>query len=185
MIFQWVRILATIAPILVVASLTSTYWGVRRRVQLQAGNLLIEVVRPRAKKVETAGVVLYTMLFASLVGLLVFDAFSANEDMTTSRILQEAVFTFSMYAWLGMYWAGFRPTYVEFRERGLVCGAHFWPWESIREWSWSDGGYSLLLKMPDRINTYGIARRDVEAIEAILEEHLGPARQRSRQPVIA
>ena len=141
--------------------------------------MLLEVVRPRAKKVETAGVVLYTMLFASHVRLLVDDAFSANDAMATSRILQEAVFTFSMYASLGIYWAGFRPIYVEFRERGLVCGPHFWPWESIREWNLSDGGPSLLLKMPDRINTYGIARRDAETVEAILEEHLGPARQRS------
>jgi hypothetical protein len=98
MIFQWVRILSTIAPLICVASMTSTCWGVRRRIQLQAGNLLLEVVRPRAKKVETAGVVLYTMLFACLLGLLVLDAFSANEDMTTSRILQDWVFTFSMYA---------------------------------------------------------------------------------------
>ncbi len=62
--------------------------------------------------------------------------------------------------------------YVEFRERGIVCGACYWPWESIRACDWSDEGFTLRLKWRHGITKYQLRPQDKEAVQRVLDEHL-------------
>jgi hypothetical protein len=54
-----------------------------------------------------------------------------------------------------------------------ILESELWPWESIREWGWKDGGFTLRLKVPYNIMWYRIAQSDKESVQAILEQHVG------------
>jgi hypothetical protein len=153
--------------------LTVSWLFHRTRVEKLGGILVLQVVRPRLKRVETAFVSLYAVLVAISIFYLALIALPAGEVVSLSEVL------LILFTWVSLlYWPCFKWRRVEFRERGLVCGHDFWPWEGIREWAWRDGGYSLRLRLPYCINTYGIASEDKNAIQATLEEHLGTMKQR-------
>jgi hypothetical protein len=169
-------------PVLITVVLAAIFarslWLSRRGVQELAGSLLLKAVRPRAKKLEAAGVVVLVVLCSIYIltapGLQPRGAASGVAIVLPSEIVEEVDSIVMPYLAFFIYLAIVRWTYLEFRQRGVVCGVDFWPWESIRHWNWAGDGLALRLKVPLRINTYRIARDDKEAIQAILESHMSP-----------
>ncbi len=149
-------------------------WLPRERAQKRGAALKLQILRPGLKRLEMAAIVLWTMLVG---GSLSYPVLIGMPPPAGYRLLEASWFG---YAWIGLfYWPCFRWRHIEFRERGLVHGLKFWPWENIRSWDWRDGGSSLQLTLPYRINTYGIARTDRERIQVILENHVGAEKPRS------
>jgi hypothetical protein len=172
LISELVWILGAAASLFAPVLWSRSYWHSRRRVQQLAGSLLFRAVRPSVKRLELAIVLIYTTFIAGFLGFSVLDSASSSTPMPPLRLAIEAVSIVSVYAWLGVYWAGLRRTYVEFRERGVVCGPDFWAWENFQEWSWSDRGCVLRLKVSGRVNFYRFACEDKAVIQAVLEEHV-------------
>jgi len=145
----------------------------RRSVQELAGGIRLRAVLPSPSRLLWAGVVIYAVLLTGSFGYIVLIAIPAGAGMLLSEIL------LFVYGWVGiLYWTCLSWTCVEFRENGVVHGHHYWPWESIWMWGWTDRAYGFWLKVPFRFDEYGIAREDKEAIQAILEEYLGRMKQR-------
>lgn len=157
-------------------------WRSRRRVELLGGNPLLQVTRPWQKKLEISGLVLYATVVIASLGYLVLEENFTAPDTYGSYHLNRSIDTllFSACIVLLLYWPCFRWTRLEFRDHGVVYDSDFWPWESIRDWSWDSGGYTLRLKVPYRILWYGIAQGDKRAVQEILERRLGVVSGRSQ-----
>ena len=180
MISDCIRTICHVATLFLVVSWTRSCWHSRRRVEELAGGLLLKVVRPSLKRLELAGVVLFTIFVAASLAALVHIAKSDGLRLSSREVLTEGGILMYLCIWLNIYWC-FRRTFLQFRERGLVCGIGFWPWESVRQWGWTDSDRVIRLKLPGLINSYSVAKQDKDAIQAILDKHLGPAKHHSEK----
>ena len=152
-------------------------WRSRRRVERLGGALLLQVVRPWLKRVEAVWFVPYaTVLMASLGCIELATRLDAASTPASDSAFQLWLLSacMSLLFWLFLRWER-----LEFREGGVMYGTELWPWESIREWRWKDGGYTLRLKVPYRILWYRIAQGDKASVQAILEKRLGLVRNPS------
>src|SRR5438552_15826547 len=83
----------------------------RRRNQKLGGGLLLQVVRPFLKRLETAAFVIYAICLATSLGYLVLIGVPVGASPLDT--------VFFIYTWVGfLYWPCFRWRRIEFRERG-------------------------------------------------------------------
>jgi hypothetical protein len=150
-------------------------WVSCRRAERLAGAVLLQVVRPWLKQLATVDFLLYAVVFIASGASAATDMRATAASLPASHLVNGAADILLLLACIGLllYWPFFRWTRLEFRERGVIYQSGLWPWESIREWGWKDGGYTLRLKVPYDIMWYRIAQGDKESVQAILEQHLG------------
>jgi hypothetical protein len=156
-------------------------WVSRRRIERLGGPLRLQVVQPWPKQLQTVNFVLYAVVLMASLGYFVLNIHATAAGSPGSYLVNWAFDTLLFCAWIGLllYWRCFRWTRLEFRERGVIYESELWPWESVREWGWKDGGYTLRLRVPYRIMLYVIAQGDKESVQAILEQRLGLVTNRS------
>jgi hypothetical protein len=143
-------------------------WRSRRRVERLGGNLLLRVVRPWLKRLETIALLLYpVILTASVADFALAMPVTAAVTPASYRVAVSSVLVCACI--IGSSWPFFRWRRLEFHENGLVYESDFWPWDEVREWRWEDEGRTLRLIFPGRIVWCGIAQGDNEPVQAILE----------------
>lgn len=143
------------------------------RVQAESlgDNLLLKLPRPRVKRWETAWFVSACLLVVGQAAMFAYELTVSGPDRTRN-LISSLAWLIAMSMGIGTFWVSGGRAYLEFREHGIVCGANFWPWENIREWSWHDGGSTLRLKLRIGIVWYRLEPADKPAVQAVLENHL-------------
>ena len=156
-------------------------WVSRRKAERLGGALLVQVVRPWLKQLESVSIVLYAAVLMASLGYVALNMRATAASSPALYLANGDVDALLLCACIGLllYWPCFRWPRLEFRERGVIYQSEWWPWERTREWGWKDGGYTLTLKGHYRIIWYRIAQGDKESVQAILEQRLGLVKNRS------
>ena len=154
-----------VLPILAV--LLRYNWNQRAKAERSAGKLVLKVVRPRVKVWKTlrAGVLLDDHLrpgrvlrFSRLPAQVHFGRGTVEKRDELRRPVD------GRRRLLGAWGDAF----LELREHGAVCGATYFPWETIREWTWSDRHSTLRLKSSHSVASFRLDPRDMEAVQRVL-----------------
>jgi hypothetical protein len=133
------------------------------------GELLLKVPRPRVQRSETAMLVSEWVGFGlgavSICVLAVSRPFPTREFAALLPVLLGfCIIAFTRDT--------FGRDYLEFRAHGIVCGALYSPWDSIREWRWSDSSSTLHIKLTHEIAIYRLRPGDKQAVQKLLDGHL-------------
>jgi hypothetical protein len=123
------------------ALLSPQLWLLRRRAIEAGGPLLLRVKRPRHHFWKRVGYAGWGIILASSWVLLLLAPFSVGHLATT------AAFSIVFIMQVVLDRMGVSRSFLEIRERGLVCDTVFWSWEIIRDHTWTDDGSTLRLKV--------------------------------------
>ena len=63
-------------------------------------------------------------------------------------------------------------SYLEFRKHGIVCGAFYFPWENIRNCSWSEKDSTLIIESKSAIMTYQLPNSEKAALLRLLQQRI-------------
>ena len=134
------------------------------------GELLLKVPRPRVKRWDTA------MSVSGWVGLglgaLSFCLLAMSRPFPTREFATLLPVLLGLCITVAVTRDTFGRGYLEFREHGIVCGGLYFPWESIREWRWSDSSSTLHIKLEHEIANYRLQPGDKQAVQMLLEERV-------------
>jgi hypothetical protein len=141
-------------------------WLKRKRVAAAAGPLLLRVTRPRWQWWKRIGFAVWGLILGTSLVLLLIGPFSVAD------LGKMAAYTIVFATLLIHDRFGLSQSVLEFRERGLLYNLVFWPWENIKDHSWTDEGSTLRLK----VSGVGFARFGVDPsrkdeLYTLLEAH--------------
>jgi hypothetical protein len=154
-----------VLPILAV--LLRYNWNRRAKAERSAGKLVLKVVRPRVKLWKTLALVFSWMIIFAQGAFCVF-LVSRPGSISADELLKNVTNYVVLLMGVGASWAAWGDAFLELREHGAVCGATYFPWETIREWAWSDRYSTLRLKSSHSVASFRLDPRDTEAVQRVL-----------------
>lgn len=140
-VFFAYRHLAFLAAVGLMAVLSPQIWLLRRRSIEAGGPLLLRVKRPRHHWWKRVGYAVWCIVLGMSWVLLLIGPYSIGHLGTT------AAFSIAAIMQVVLDRMGVSRSFLELRERGLVCDTVFWSWEQIRDHTWADDGSTLRLKI--------------------------------------
>jgi hypothetical protein len=171
---RFFRELFLYGKILVLPVLALSFWHVfslRTRTEKLGGKLLLRVVRPRVKFWTTISIAFCWVMIVGQGGFCVYLA-SDSRHAQPAELANQATNFVAILASICLVAVAWTGIFLELRDRGVLCGSRFAPWNSIRGWSWTGRGSTLHLKLQNAIATYGLHPGDHDAVESALREHL-------------
>lgn len=164
----WLQLMAGWGPVVFFTFVLPYLQSRRTRAVKQAGQLLLRVPRPRARRLWCGSDSFFLCILVAMWATLLSGTIELHELAVTAvpyTILA------GVYGWF--HWSDINGVYVEARKSGIVCGAWFCPWESIRGFRWLMHGPTLQLRVGRfDVADYRIAARQKDAMDHLLQENV-------------
>ncbi len=136
-------------------------WVVRWQHLRQAGSRQYTAVRPRAQRWERVlALACGLLLIVPMSHRVAINSPAPGRACTTTDVVMNLVDVWILGtcgALVCMY-PCLRPTYLEFREHGLLWSTNFYSWDRIRGWEWVDEPFVLRVKVPNHIAAFRLTQ---------------------------
>ena len=167
----WFILVSQICFIPIFAFLLRNAWIQRAHAEALAGELVLKVPRPQAKRWETA---LFICNCVILLGQGAKGAYlvAVSRPIPVLEFWSALNWSLLMLMVIGFSLVSRGTAYLEFREHGIVYLGSYCPWESIRKWDWTGHGFTLRLKLRHAIVSFRLRPGDKGAVQEALEKHV-------------